>query len=265
MTLIIGIHCEDGVVLGADGCNTGRLNRREYPKKLEIHHSRGVLGVAGDIGMVQRLSDRFKTLTVEPEANSDESVQPPQNGGPGDAVRRVQNSFTEVFVEERLRYQSLHDHQGAWEDTHYSRAQAIGCVVLQGGPCLFQIQYIGSPASYSSDQLPFATIGSGADMADPFLEFLKRSYMRGKRLNLERGILLAIWAMHHAIETNNGGVGHPIQLVTISNRGGNWEPREVPKEEFDLQFQSVIDLERQIASLRMTTEHDAIPIFEEKP
>ena len=51
MTLIIGIKCKDGIVLGADGAATlGAMGQRtilQPMKKLEIISSAMVLGVSG--------------------------------------------------------------------------------------------------------------------------------------------------------------------------------------------------------------------------
>lgn len=64
MTLIVGIKCSDGIVLGADGAATygvlGQQTIRQPVKKLKILESCIVVGVSGPIGLGQRL-----TATVE--------------------------------------------------------------------------------------------------------------------------------------------------------------------------------------------------------
>jgi ATP-dependent protease HslVU (ClpYQ) peptidase subunit len=60
MTLIIGIRCKEGVVLGADGAAT-LTNAQLQPtiqmpvkRKLQIFSGQVVVGVSGDVGLAQR-------------------------------------------------------------------------------------------------------------------------------------------------------------------------------------------------------------------
>ena len=67
MTLIIGIKCSDGVVLGADGAATfGSLGRetirQPVTRKLEILGGRIVVGVSGPAGLGQRFRGEIEAL-----------------------------------------------------------------------------------------------------------------------------------------------------------------------------------------------------------
>ena len=69
MTLIVGINCNDSVVLGADGPTTystlGRPTiRQEAKTKLSIINGCAVLGVSGPVGLGQRLAGELQNLNI---------------------------------------------------------------------------------------------------------------------------------------------------------------------------------------------------------
>src|SRR6266852_5420843 len=68
MTLIVGLRCHDGIVVGADGAATygslGSQTIRQATSKLEIVADRLIIGTSGPVGLGQRfhaeLSDAWK-------------------------------------------------------------------------------------------------------------------------------------------------------------------------------------------------------------
>ena len=66
MTLIVGIKCSDGIVVGADGAATfgamGQQTIRQSARKLNILSHRIIVGVSGPIGLGQRINGRISAL-----------------------------------------------------------------------------------------------------------------------------------------------------------------------------------------------------------
>ena len=67
MTLIVGIKCSDGVVLGADGAATlgnilGETTVTQHVTKLQIIQDRIIMGVSGQVGLSQLYCDRVEGL-----------------------------------------------------------------------------------------------------------------------------------------------------------------------------------------------------------
>src|SRR5258707_14813385 len=66
MTLIVGLKCADGVVVGADGISTfgsiGGQTIRQATTKLEVIADRVVVGVSGSVGLAQRFKAEVEGL-----------------------------------------------------------------------------------------------------------------------------------------------------------------------------------------------------------
>jgi hypothetical protein len=77
MTLIVGVHCRDGIVIGSDGATTcgalGQNTVRQPVRKLEIINNKIVLGVSGPVGLGQRF--RHEIENADNQGNfQDESI-----------------------------------------------------------------------------------------------------------------------------------------------------------------------------------------------
>ena len=69
MTLIIGIKCTDGIVMGADGAATfgdlGTQTIRQPTTKLEVIEKRIIVGVSGPIGLGQRITAEVQSQWID--------------------------------------------------------------------------------------------------------------------------------------------------------------------------------------------------------
>ncbi len=75
-------------------------------------------------------------------------------------------------------------------------------------------------------------MGSGASLAEPFLQFLVNCLCRDERPHIENGILLAVWAVQHVILTNAGGVDGPISVSVLEKtKDNNYSARDLPEYE----------------------------------
>jgi hypothetical protein len=118
-------------------------------------------------------------------------------------------------------------------------------LMVQGEPTLIQFDHQGSPEC-ATDNLRFISLGSGQPLADPFLAFLRRIFWTKKPPNLQAGIVAATWALEHAIQTNPGGVDHPIQIVTLSVGKTGPEIREIEESELQEDRQFIEAAEKRI-------------------
>lgn len=118
-------------------------------------------------------------------------------------------------------------------------------LLVQGEPTLIQFDHQGSPEC-ATDNLRFISLGSGQPLADPFLAFLRRIFWTKKPPNLQAGIVAATWALEHAIQTNPGGVDHPIQIVTLGAGPNGPEIREIEESELQEDRQFIETAERKI-------------------
>src|ERR1700687_3890450 len=69
MTLIVGLKCSDGVVVGADGISTfgnaAGHTIRQVTTKLEVIADKVVIGVSGSVGLAQRFKSEVEDLYAD--------------------------------------------------------------------------------------------------------------------------------------------------------------------------------------------------------
>ena len=216
MTLIIGIKCSNGVVVGADGAATfstvmGDPTILQPINKVKIVNNTMILAVTGSIGLGQRFFGRLQTLDL--------------------ARLEFQNSFSAMT---NLRHQLLQEilpeleaaiamHSLVGEKAN--SAAIAACLIalpVANSPCLFQFDKQAAPEEATED-LPFATLGSAQAIADPFLAFLRRVFWEKRLPNLQEGVLATYWSLEHAILTNAGGVANPKSIAVLRQVDGNWQ------------------------------------------
>ncbi|HMF13230.1 MAG TPA: hypothetical protein VKE94_13025, partial [Gemmataceae bacterium] len=236
MTLIIGILCNDGAVLGADGAATfgpgmGETTiRQPVRNKLRIISSDAAAGMSGSVGMSQRFSAMIDSLRQQ------ELVQQTPTGPrqvrlhqlrPEDAMGFLRQQLWQGLLQPELGIaQTMAQHVGNQAPVQAALTSSIACLPIGAELCLFQFDPQGMPDRATAD-LPFVAVGRGQRIADPFLAFLRRIYWPDRLPSLEEGVLATVWALTHAIETNAGGVGDPIQIIKVSREGNGWLAAEI--------------------------------------
>jgi hypothetical protein len=196
--------------------------RQAMKKKLKIIDNQVVIGTSGPVGLGQRFAGEI------------------------DAMWRAKifsgtNSLPYMAMTEIRKH--LWSHIAFETDVARCFAQSIGAAAIQRALattiialplshqlCLFQFDEQGSPEE-ATEELPFVAIGSGQNIADPFLAFLRRIFWPDRLPKIPDGILSAVWTLHHAIETNPGGVGPPMQIITLSMDGSRPRAIELTPED----------------------------------
>ncbi len=213
MTLIVGIKCSDGVVLGADGAATlgvmGQMTiRQQTARKLTILQDHVVVGVSGPVGLGQRFCHEIEALWT---GNKLSNKKPVESGVViADALRK------HIMVEMNVAAAAQKAIGPAASNDAVS-----GCLVAlpcSKDPTLIQFDQQGAPEVATKD-LPFVAIGSGELIADPFLALVRRLCWPDRMPTLQEGVLAACWTLDHAIKTHPGGVAEPMQLVTLRADG----------------------------------------------
>ncbi len=259
MTLIIGIKCKGGIVLGSDGAATyGVLGqstiRQAVKKKLRLLGTQGVVGVSGSVGIGQRFSAEVETIRNQGAASPANPAQKRllSTMKPHEAMVVLRQALWQIVGSEldiaRMMTQTI----GNPSPVHSCLSQSVVCLLVGGQPCLFQFDQQGMPEE-ATDDLPFVAIGSGQLIADPFLAFLRRIYWPTGAPDIELGIFTTVWALHHAIETHPGGVGPPIQIVTFreekTDKGMSWVAREMAEHTWQEHLQFIKSIEGEMASV----------------
>lgn len=250
MTLIVGIVCSNGVVIGADSAATmGSLGNRtviQPTKKLEIVSDRIILGVSGAVGLGQRFASEVTNAYGERLFVSTTPV---------DAMNVISERFRRHIYAEFEAARNAATVVGNGIASSPAITSSVVSMVISDKAELFQFDQQGSPER-ATQGLPFVSIGSGQPIADPFLCFLRKIFWPDTDPNLNDGIFATYWTLMHAIEVNPGGVAGPIHIATLSKeptgRGRNteWVARELTPEELQEHDEAMKAAQRKLSHFR---------------
>jgi 20S proteasome alpha/beta subunit len=243
MTLIIGILCQDGVVVGSDGMATfGSLGQRtiQQPvKKLSQIGDCIAIGTSGPVGLGQRFAAALQDLWANKKLSGKASHE---------ATTILQDAFWQYarreFEAAKVTAPMLG--QSALES---AISYTVLAMPLDKKPCLIQFNQQCSPELATKD-LPFIAVGSGQLLADSFLAFLRRIFWQNGLPKVSEGVLATVWSLEQAIRTNPGGVGPPIQVVTLEKVGADWKVKELTESDFAEHRQAIADAEGILAKYR---------------
>ena len=214
MTLIIGVKCRDGIVIGSDSLETfGTGIEQEVSNKIEYLARNSLMASAGAVGLSQLIKEKLRISW--------------------EAVQNQDDVYTARILLEELSWSEIKramDH--ASEAQEFLQEDLIPTVLtsslvafpLKGTPVLLRINEIGQSHDVTSES-PFVSIGSGDFQADPFLAFVKRVVWNDRQPDaIDDGVFGVLWALQHVIEVNGGlGVGGSPVIAALQLVDELWE------------------------------------------
>lgn len=212
MTLIIGIKCSNGIVVGADGAATlgdvtGLKTVLQPVAKLSVIRDEVIVGLSGPIGLSQLYCDGVN-----------EAWDTLRNERGPEVCRKLRVCFlkdAEITLRVAVLAQQVMGATARGDILHHT----LIALATRGSPHLIQFDYQCAP-EMATDDLPFVAIGSGQSIADPFLAFLRKVFWKDRLPSLSDGMFAIMWTLRHAIETAPGGIAGPIQMATLEITGG---------------------------------------------
>lgn len=221
MTILVGVKCSDGIVIGADSIATSTMGPNPLVQlvsndKLQLVGNLGIVGSTGSVGLSQRLKavlDKLWTagthrndaiaymaqvakLTIDDFANT--GVQRTQHGGVG--------------------FGALHG------------------MIVGGKPYLFEFDTVGFQPEIKQGRRFSVAIGSGQLLADPFLAFVSRVLWEDVEPDVEMAKVGVYWVLDHTIKYAPGGVGEPIRLAVLKQVGRDWQAELLDDTQEQAQF-----------------------------
>ncbi len=222
MTSIVGIKCEDGIVIAADSRATlGTLGDKttvQDVSKLEIPAEGVIIGISGFVGLGQKI---VRTL--------DNNIWNKVKGKGTDHLmaRKIIRDKMWIQVEPELEAAEKSAKViGPRLAMASSTCDTLIAAPIENVPVL--LQYDHQCASEEVDkQIPFVSIGSGKIYSDPFLAFLKKDiWVDEIPKNIQQATLSAIWTLDYVIGRDpTGGVGGNVQVATLTNDGNKWNAK----------------------------------------
>lgn len=202
MTIIIGARCQDGAIIGADSAATFAagtvLTIEQLTNKIQIIDDKLILACTGPVGLHQRFAE-----VVHDGWNKKVFKKTPTHIGKILCANGI-NDFKETGAKYENQFGALL--------AFPSNNEAHVCEFSLGD---FQPELkLGS--------LWWVSMGSGQRIVDPFLGFLKSIFWNDNSLPKYQNALLAIvWALHHAIDVNPGGIKDPIRIAVLTKGTDN--------------------------------------------
>jgi hypothetical protein len=200
MTIVVGIKCKEGVVVGADSSATFaagphlRTIEQLTDDKVRIVKDRVIVAGTGYVGHQQRFCDVVGKVY-----------------GRNDTFGKLGT----LDVARALAHDAAKD----WIHTQAQKGQYGALVAFEASDdsfalCEFSVDTF-QPEVKQAEGLWFAAMGSGQPIVDPFLALLKKVFWSGGPPGLRGGIFSAYWALQQACELNTGGIQPPIHIAVL--------------------------------------------------
>lgn len=201
MTVLVGVRCEDGVVIGSDSAKTsadgsGRLTTSTPGSKIDIIGGKVVIAHTGQVGMGQRFAD---TMARSWEA--------------GNFKGKNSLDFGRLMAQT-----GAHDFAGTNANPGQYGA-LVGYRTQKDGPSLCELAIADFQPEVKTD-IWYCSMGSGQSVVDPLLALFRKAFWNDGPPNLAGGLLATTWALELAIELCPFGVDGPIR-VAVCDKNGN--------------------------------------------
>jgi hypothetical protein len=293
MTVIVGILCSDGVVIGTDSTmvagrfQTGYTIERQQGDvlKIEVIGDDTITAVTGAMGLGQRFNDQVTATMQElrqpylpPQqyvvgygpincTSLQKIIQQlgtvPPNAVPYDVLNpeEIGRIISQVTIGDFQRTQS------AWQ-SQPSVGWGLGALfafvhgdsphLIDFDPVQFHFELHGKPDPLRGNQVRnyrCVSWGAGQKLADPFLAHAYDLLFLGKPPTVRKAKLVVAWTIQHVSAYNVGLVGGNLQLAILERIEGKWSAHHADPGETG---QDVASLEKYISNYVDRQEPDAM-------
>ena len=280
MTVIVGILCSDGVVIGTDSAmlagrsSTGYTIERQDGDVLKIEVIENTItAVTGAMGLAQRFNDQVATTLKELQ----QPFQPPQQFVPGygylgsvaqrrlvdkipagkipfDLINEVEMGqiISEVAIDDFKRTTSISqaNPQIGWGlGALLAFAKDGRPQLIDFDPNSFHPELRGHPDASRQQDRNWRCVswGAGARLADPFLAHAYRLLFNQQVPTLSGAKLVVAWTIKHACMYTPGWVGGDLQLALLENVDSKWSAHHADKDDIGEIEEQVSNLETYIS------------------
>jgi hypothetical protein len=229
MTVLVGVKCTDGVVIGADSAATSAAGQVHLLKmasdKIEIVGGRVIVAGTGQIGLGQRFTK------VVSDSHDAKLFQ----GKRVDVARQLSASGVNDFA-----------------TTGCAKGQygALVAAPIEDDGCLIEFAVADFQPEIKTAKLNFVAMGSGQMLAEPFLSFVARTFWESKMPDVQSAIFGVHWALAHTLRSAPGFVGPPIVIATLTKQKKGWCAELLPDEVLGEQAQHMAAIEDEIAKYK---------------
>ncbi len=240
MTILVGVRCSDGAVIGADSIATSSMGQfplihLEADPKIQIFDNRVIVATTGPVGYTQRLHHHVDAAVKGNVFN---------NFSARDATTNVSKRFITDLQERKAP---------SWPP----EGIRFGCLMaaaVKDGPFLAEFGMVDFQAEIKGGRIFFCSMGSGQMLADPFLAFVCRVLWGSEIPDVDHGKFGVYWVLAHTLKLAPGKVGPPIHLATLREANGAWVASSQDTQEL---AQYIEELENYIGEFAQATIEQA--------
>ena len=234
MTLIIGVLCKDGVVIGADSIATfGSEIEQEVSYKIEIYEENVAIATSGDIGFSQLIKKQLSPRWHEIKEYTD--VLEVKNQVSSQMWKQIEPAVNRAKIAQ----------------TSFGGCETIVALPIDGASKLLHFSKLSDPFEITAET-PFVSIGSGRRQADPFLAFIKRLFWDDSApASILDGIFGIVWTLQHVSRVNAGlGIGGRQRIAVLQRRQANWRADMLSEPHLSEYVQAIDDTENALREYR---------------
>jgi hypothetical protein len=230
LTIIVGVKCTDGIVIGSDSIATSAAGvvpvmQIESNDKIRIFNEKVIVAATGAVGYTQRL-----LYHIDRAVNGGGFLTTKKSERPQNICKR--------FITD------LQSSMAPAPPPHGIGFGAVMATEIEGEPCLIEFGPKDFQPEFKENKLFYVSMGSGQPLADPFLAFVSRVLWKNTLPDLRLGRFGAYWALSHTISLAPGTVGPPIRIATLSKVQNVWKAMHIADNEEAEQF--IVSVEERI-------------------
>jgi len=248
VTILVGVYCQDGVIIGADGSATfaaGQMRTIEQPtQKIEIIDGTCILAGSGEIGLGQRMA---------PIVANNMRQGAFRKRTPTDMMTELSNLVLQDFGRSFIKHEQV-------------PFGALLAFFTGGQHHLCEFQLHNMRPELKTDKLWYVSMGSGQLIVDPFLALIREIYWEEGLPKKQDATFLVMWALEHVINCNAGGINEPIQIAELSTDDkGQPRARLLNHDELQEHRQNVADAINHMRSYRAKLKGEPAATVAEVP
>jgi hypothetical protein len=227
-------------VIGADSVQTSTAGVQPVMQvtggiKLELPWGRLIVACTGAVGLAQRF---YNVLSDECQGKE---LDKHLNGVPIEFVTRLAKKVISNFEGTRSPLQSHPNHGWGFGCLMGFASDKIGPQLVEFDHMQFHPELKGETDDAGAlKSRPFATMGSGQLLADPFIAHAHRVLFGEKTTpTVAQGRLLVTWTLQHASAYAVGHVGGELSIAQLQKSEKQWTTSLINVEEAQQQVQEI--------------------------
>jgi proteasome subunit B (beta)-like protein len=233
MTVIVGLLCKDGIVIGADssatfGPDMAHKTIEQTVQKVFVVQGRIIIAGTGQVGTGQRFTAAVDSAWLANAFSKDHT--------PTEFAKKLCNIGITDFGSTQMN-------KGCFG--------SLVAFPVKGKLCLCELALSDFQPELKVPIMWFASMGSGQPITDPFLGLMRRVFYPNEQPTVKEGLFLTTWALMHTIELNPGGINGPPQVAKLTlNSKGEPEAHILTDDELEEHKNNVESAEKHLSQYR---------------